>query len=41
LIVNCALERHESRGLHFNIDHPQKDDDRWQQDTTIRLDQWS
>lgn len=41
LIVNCALERHESRGLHFNIDHPQKDDDRWQRDTTIRLDQWS
>ena len=41
LIVNCALERHESRGLHFNIDHPQKDDDRWQRDTTMRLDQWS
>ncbi len=41
LIVKCALERHESRGLHFNIDHPQKDDDRWQRDTTIRLDQWS
>jgi L-aspartate oxidase len=41
LIVNCALERHESRGLHFNIDHPQKDDERWQRDTTLRLDQWS
>jgi L-aspartate oxidase len=41
LIVNCALERLESRGLHFNIDHPQKDDERWQRDTTIRLDQWS
>ena len=41
LIVNCALKRHESRGLHFNIDHPQKDDDRWQQDTTIRLNQRS
>ena len=41
LIVNCALARHESRGLHFNIDHPQKDDERWQRDTTLRLDQWS
>ena len=41
LIVKCALERHESRGLHFNIDHPQKDDERWQRDTTLRLDQWT
>lgn len=39
LIVTCALKRRESRGLHFNVDHPQKDDERWQQDTIIRLDQ--
>jgi L-aspartate oxidase len=24
LIVNCALQREESRGLHFTLDHPQK-----------------
>jgi L-aspartate oxidase len=41
LIVNCALQRCESRGLHFNIDHPLKDDDHWQQDTILRMDQWA
>ena len=41
LIVSCALERRESRGLHFNLDLPQKDDDHWQRDTIFRLDQWS
>jgi L-aspartate oxidase len=41
LIVTCALKRRESRGLHFNLDHPLKDDERWQRDTIIRLDQWA
>jgi L-aspartate oxidase len=41
LIVICARKRRESRGLHFNVDHPQKDEERWQRDTIIRLDQWA
>jgi L-aspartate oxidase len=24
LVIQCALQRHESRGLHFTMDHPQK-----------------
>jgi L-aspartate oxidase len=39
MIVNCALKRKESRGLHFNVNHPQKDDEHWRKDTLIRLDQ--
>ncbi|MFP3869955.1 MAG: L-aspartate oxidase [Syntrophobacteria bacterium] len=37
MIVTCARRRRESRGLHFNVDHPQKDDERWRQDTVLRL----
>lgn len=33
LIVRCALERKESRGLHFTLDHPQQDED--PQDTIL------
>jgi len=35
LIVACASARGESRGLHYTIDHPQKDP-RWMQDTVVR-----
>jgi L-aspartate oxidase len=35
LIVECALRRKESRGLHFTLDHPETDD-RYRSDTVIR-----
>jgi L-aspartate oxidase len=35
LIVECAARRKESRGLHHNLDHPQRDDARWGTDTVL------
>ncbi|MBA4422435.1 MAG: L-aspartate oxidase [Syntrophus sp. (in: bacteria)] len=35
LIVTCARMRKESRGLHFNLDYPDKDDRLWLKDTII------
>jgi L-aspartate oxidase len=35
LIVRCAMARRESRGLHYTIDYPERDDARWQRDTII------
>ncbi|MCP3177952.1 L-aspartate oxidase [Desulfuromonas sp. KJ2020] len=36
LIVLCALERKESRGLHYTIDYPETDDIHWKHDTLMR-----
>jgi L-aspartate oxidase len=36
LIIQCAMHRKESRGLHFTLDYPHKDDERWIKDTILR-----
>jgi L-aspartate oxidase len=36
LIVTCALQRPESRGLHYNLDYPDADPDWAQKNTMVR-----
>ncbi|MFH2219064.1 MAG: L-aspartate oxidase [Pseudomonadota bacterium] len=36
LIIKCARYRKESRGLHYNIEYPYRDDQRWEKDTVLR-----
>jgi len=36
LVIRCAQTRQESRGLHYTIDYPERDDEHWLKDTVIR-----
>jgi L-aspartate oxidase len=38
LIIGCAVTRAESRGLHYTVDHPEQDDERFGGDTYIGRD---
>lgn len=35
MILQCAMERKESRGLHFTLDYPMRDDKNWKKDTVL------
>jgi L-aspartate oxidase len=36
LIIESALQRKESRGLHYTLDYPERDNVNWKRDTILR-----
>jgi len=37
LIIYSASKRKESRGLHYSLDYPEKDDRHFRRDTILKL----
>ena len=37
LVIDSAMKRHESRGLHYNVDYPRRDDAHFRTDTILRI----
>ena len=36
LVIECASRRKESRGLHYTLNHPERDDENFLSDTVVR-----